>query len=142
MTSISRKDFLSQVGAGAAFLLLPACLTSCNKNSTTPATSSGSTASVDFTIDVSTGTLSKNGGSLIKSGVIVARTSAGAFIAVASACTHQGTNVQYTSSSNDFVCPSHGATFDANGKVLSGPASTQLQKFNTTLTGTSLRVFS
>lgn len=144
MSTISRKDFLSQVGVGAALLLLPGCFSSCNKNNTTPSTTPGTsgTSSVDFTVDVSSGTLSKNGGYLVKSGVIIARTSSGTFLAVASACTHQGSTVQYDKASNSFLCPSHGAQFDSSGAVLSGPTNTNLKKYNTTLTGTSLRVFS
>ena len=85
MKTISRKDFLSQVGLGTAALLVPLCMggiSSCQQTNVGPA------LKADFTIDTATGALSINGGSLVQSGVIVARTKTGAFIAVAAACTN------------------------------------------------------
>jgi len=136
---MTRKEFIAQVGIGAAALFLPACLGGCKKNNTsTPA----QTTAVDFTLDVSSGPLATNGGYLVQNGVIVARTSTGTFLAVASSCTHAGSTIQYVSASNTFNCPSHGAIFSSSGTVTQGPASTNLQKYNTTLTAHSLRVFS
>lgn len=135
---MKRKDFLAQVGIGAALVLAPICfgsLTGCKKTSTSP-------ANVDFTIDVSTGALSKNGGFLVKDTVLVARTNSGTFLAVAAACTHEGTTVNYNATGNNFVCPNHNAMFNSAGVVTQGPANTNLTKYNTTLTGNSLRVFS
>ncbi len=135
---MDRKEFLSQVGVGAALLLIPSCiggLTGCKKDNPTP-------TSVDFTLDVSSGPLASNGGYLVHSGIIVARTNSGNYMAVSAACTHEGTQVNYVASSNNFVCPSHGAKFDSSGSVTHGPANKNLTKYNTTLTGSSLRVFS
>lgn len=97
---------------------------------------------VDFTLDVSSGSLSVNGGYLVRSGVLVARTSSGSFIAVSAACTHEGTTVRYNQAGNDFECPSHGATFSSTGKVTKGPARNNLAEYQTSLSGNSLRVFS
>ena len=102
----------------------------------------GSVTPVDFTIDVSTGALASNGGSLIKDSVIVARTNGGVFLAIASECSHQGTTINFVAATNSFSCPNHGAKFDAGGNVTQGPASTTLKSYNTTLSGNSLRVFS
>lgn len=135
---MNRKEFISQVGAGTALLLIPACiggLAGCTKDNLAP-------TSVDFTLDVSSGPLASNGGSLVQSGVIVARTNSGSYIAVSAACTHQGTQVNYAAGNNNFVCPNHGAKFDSSGSVTHGPANKNLTKYNTTLTGSSLRVFS
>lgn len=138
---MDRKEFLSQVGFGVAALLVPVCIggvSSCSKESTTPSTPSN----VDFTLDVSTGALAANGGYLVSNGVIVARTTSGSFIAVSAACTHEGTNVYYSSSNNNFICPNHGAKFSTSGSVTQGPASKSLTQYKTTLSGTSLRVYS
>ncbi len=135
---MTRKDFISQVGKSAALLLVPSCITglsSCKKKSTSPKT-------IDFTLDISTGPLSANGGALINDGVIVARTTTGVFIAVDAACTHQDTNINYVPSSNSFHCPNHGSNFDANGNVTQGPATKSLRDFKTSLSGSSLHVFS
>jgi len=135
---MTRKEFIERIGVSA--LVLPACLgvlSGCSKNDPIPAPTN-----VDFTLDVSAGALSKNGGYLVNKGVVVARTASGSFLAVSAACTHQGATVQYISSQNDFYCPSHGATFNASGSVTRGPAGKSLAQYNTALTGTSLRVFS
>lgn len=132
---MTRKEFMAQVGGGSAALFIVACAASCKKKS-----SSASTPTVNFTVDVSTGPLATNGGSLIQSGVIVARTLSGSFIAVAAACTHQGTNINYVSGSNSFSCPNHGAKFDSAGNVTVGPATTALKKYNTSLSGNTLTV--
>jgi cytochrome b6-f complex iron-sulfur subunit len=135
---MTRLEFMKQMGLTA--LTVPLCLgalSGCgNGNSPTAPTN------VDFTLDVSTGTLSQNSSYLVHSGVLVARTAAGSFLAVQAACTHEGTSIQYVGAQNDFYCPNHGAMFSATGVVTRGPASKSLATYKTSLTGTSLRVFS
>jgi cytochrome b6-f complex iron-sulfur subunit len=138
MKTITRKEFIEQLGVGAAVLFVAACAGSCTKTSSSPSGPTG----VNFTVDVSTGPLASNGGSIIQSGVIVARTTSGSFVAVSVTCTHEGGQLGFNSSSNIFQCPLHGATFNTGGVVTSGPASTNLQVYKTTLSGNSLRVFS
>ena len=41
-------------------------------------------------------------------------------------CTHLGCVVPWSSSSNKFICPCHGSQYDANGKVVRGPAPLSL----------------
>ena len=138
---MTRKEFISQVGNGVAFLIVPACITSltgCSEKSTVPA----APTNVDFTLDVSTGALSSNGGFLVKDGIIIARTNTGGFLAVSAACTHEGTTIQFQGSTNNFRCPNHGSTFNTAGQVTVGPAARSLAVYNTSVTGTSLRVFS
>ena len=139
---MTRKDFFARVGFGAAAVLIPACIgglvASCEKDGT----ASAAPTNVDFTLDISSGTLANNGGYLVHVGVLVARTLTGSFIAVSAGCTHQGTNVNYSSAGNNFICPNHGAKFNSSGAVTRGPASSNLAQYNTALTGNSLRVFS
>lgn len=137
---MTRKEFLSQVGTTAALLLAPVCisgLSSCKKSKDEPAAKN-----VDFTLDISSGPLASNGGALVHEGVIVARSTISGFIAVDAECTHQGTTINYVSSSNSFNCPNHGAKFDANGNVTNGPATRSLNSYHCTVSGTTLRVFS
>ena len=138
---MDRKEFLSIVGIGAVSLLCQSCLTGCNpQNSIVNAPTN-----VDFTLDLSSASnvaLTKDGGYVYNSGVIVARVSAGNFVAVSQACTHQGTTVIYENSSHHFYCRSHGSTYATNGSVIYGPASSPLKQYNVALTGTSLRVYS
>ena len=139
---MTRKEFFQRAGYGAALLLVPACIgglaSSCSKEgSTTPAPTN-----VDFNLDVSTGVLANNGGFLTTNGIVVARTNSGTFIAVSASCTHQGTNVNYNAAGNKFICPNHGAQFSSTGVVTQGPAASNLASYHTTLTGTTLRVYS
>jgi cytochrome b6-f complex iron-sulfur subunit len=138
---MDRKNFLNQVGMGAAALLAPACiggLAACGKSNSAPSAPSN----VDFTVDVSSGALATNGGFLVMNGIIIARTTSGAFLAVSAACTHEGTNVNYVAGSNKFVCPNHNAQFSSTGVVTQGPATKNLTSYNTSLNGSTLRVYS
>lgn len=139
---MNRKEFFARVGFGAAAVLLPACVaglaTSCSSDGTTPGTTTG----VDFNVDVSSGTLATNGGFMVSQGIVIARTLAGDFIAVSASCTHEGTSVNYNSGGNKFVCPNHGAQFSSTGTVTQGPATRNLTKYNTSLSGSTLRIFS
>lgn len=42
-------------------------------------------------------------------------------------CSHLGCLVTWEGNKNEFLCPCHGAKFDAGGKVLSGPPPTGLE---------------
>lgn len=133
---MNRKEFLSLLGIGATGVFVASCLSACKKENNTI---------IDFTLDLSNSSnavLTNNGGYLISQGVIVAKTSAGEYIAVSAACTHQGTNVQFQSSNNRFHCPAHGANFNTTGSVQNGPANSPLTKYNTSLSGNLLRVYS
>lgn len=143
---MDRKEFFSKVGFGAAAALLPACIagiaTSCSSDNSTSPSPAPAPSGVDFLLDVSTGSLTTNGGFLVTKGIVVARTNSGTYIAVSASCTHEGTNVNYNASGNNFICPNHGAQFSSTGAVTQGPANSNLKKYNTTLTGNSLRVYS
>lgn len=49
-------------------------------------------------------------------------------LVVSAACTHLGCNVIWDTAESAFRCPCHGAKFDADGAVISGPVSTPLRK--------------
>ena len=136
---MERKEFLALVGTSIAAITIGNCLSSCKKNNN----SSPSQPTVDFTLDLTSSAnaaLNANGGYLYNSGVIVARTTAGAYIAVSQACTHAGTSVVYVNANNDFYCSSHGSVFSTSGGVTTGPASSALKSYTCTLTGTSLHI--
>lgn len=143
---MNRKEFFSRVGFGAAAALLPACIaglaSSCSSDNSTSPSPAQAPSGVDFLLDVSTGSLATNGGYLVSQGIVVARTNSGTYIAVSASCTHEGTNVNYVASANDFYCPNHGAQFSSTGVVTRGPANTNLKQYKTSLTGNSLRVYS
>ncbi len=130
--SISRKKFLMSLGisGGALMAILQSCT---NENSITP---SGST------VDLST-SITAVGSYLYVGSIIVTRIASGntaaSFVALAKACTHEGTSIIY-SGNGVYYCPNHGAKFNASGAVTLGPASRALTKYTVTVTGTSLTV--
>ncbi|RYG63396.1 twin-arginine translocation signal domain-containing protein [bacterium] len=60
--------------------------------------------------------------------VIVAHTEAG-YAACSAVCPHKGCDVEYRAEQKDFYCPCHRSRFDESGKVLAGPAKTDLAPF-------------
>lgn len=147
---IDRKDFMKQVGLGFGAIMLMNCLQSCGESEIPdPMLNPGNGDKVDFTLNLdATGNtaLNQNGGFLVikSEGVIAARKLDGSFVAVSSACTHQGTTIDlYRKETDDFVCPNHGSVFSSTGAVKEDPATTALKKFNTSYTATSntLRIF-
>jgi cytochrome b6-f complex iron-sulfur subunit len=139
--SVDRKEFLSILGMSAAAVACSYCLGGC-KTGDNPVSAP---ANVDFTLDLTNpayAALKTNGGYLYNAGVIVARTSAGGYVAVSQSCTHAGANVVFAGSSNQFQCPAHGSIFASDGSVVRGPAGSPLGKYNTSLSGNLLRVYS
>jgi len=148
-TTINRQEFLQLFGLGAAGLLASACLGGCGMSGSGAAPSPVSppaAGTVDFTLDLTAtanaslqdpavGYVYGNGGS-----IIVAKTTAGGYVAFAAACTHQGTTVNFNTSQQRFICPNHNAVFNLSGGVVSGPAPSGLKQYTTALTGNSLRV--
>ncbi len=136
---MDRKEFLSQLGLGAAGLVLLGCLAGCEKKDVpTPP------SNVDVTIDLTNSTyaaLLTTGGYIYTSnGIIVALTKAGTYIAVSEYCTHQGVAVNYNEGLNEFTCPAHGSVFSATGSVVNGPAASPLKQYTVTQLGKMLTI--
>lgn len=143
---IGRKEFMKQVGMGFGAILLMNCLQSCGETEIPDPTGPGTTGKLDFSIDISMATfnaLQTKGGFLVTQNVIIARTLDDKWLAVSAKCTHEGTIIGYRKSSNDFLCPLHGAEFKFDGALQKGPATSALKKYTTTFTANSniLRVF-
>lgn len=138
---MDRKEFLALIGVSATAFVYSTCLNGCKPLDSVDEPPAG----VDFTLnldDPAYSALKTNGGYIAKDGVIVARTTGGTYIAVSSACTHQGTSVTFDAVNNRFHCPNHGSNFTTTGSVINGPASSPLKSYQTSLNGSSLRVFS
>jgi cytochrome b6-f complex iron-sulfur subunit len=134
---MERSEFLRQMGAAALLTCAGCSLYSCAEEAVNP--------NVDFTLDLTAAensALLNAGGSLGRNGVIIARIQGNEFVALRRACTHEGTDVNYQQSKQNFRCPNHGSEFSKTGAVQIGPATRPLTMYNTELTGTSLRVFS
>jgi nitrite reductase/ring-hydroxylating ferredoxin subunit len=144
---MERKDFISLLSLGAGSIVIASCLGSCGKGdgpNPSPGPGPGPGGKVDFTLDISTNTDINTKGWTIQNGVIIAK-SGTAYIALSGRCTHQQNPMTYQASNNTFPCSlqdaTHGSVFNADGVKLRGPAIGDLFKYNTTLTGNTLRVF-
>jgi cytochrome b6-f complex iron-sulfur subunit len=155
---MERKDFIEQVGLSGAAILIFGCMQSCSKSdgpSTNTNTGGGTgtgggggnnTSTVDFTIDISKSpfdALKTNGGFYVDptTKIIIVKTTSGEIIAVSSVCTHQQASIVFEANNNRFYCAAHGSVFATTGAVTTGPATSALKKYQTSLTGTVLRVF-
>ena len=152
---ITRKDFFVKTAQGAAILSLPAIfgsfLENCNSptsptNSSTLPTVQGSVSNGTVTVSIdSTSPLSKAGSSVIinfsTGSLLVDHPSGNTFVALSAICPHQGCTVSnYDSGSSQFVCPCHGSKFDLNGKVVQGPANSNLQTYQTQFANNKLTI--
>ena len=145
---MKRDEFIHLFGFGAA-MLLTGCLGSCTSKSGDPSPGSGpgtNPGPVDFTLDVTDPANARLNDPAFgyvygaAGRVIVAKTTAGTYVALAAACTHQGTSVQFQAGSSQFLCPNHGSVFSLSGSVTMGPASVALQSYTVTQTGNVLRI--
>jgi len=84
--------------------------------------------------------LNNAGGSKVVNGIIIVNTGNNSFSALASACTHQGSQINYSSKSNNLQCPSHGSVFSMTGSVLNGPAITALKSYSVSRSGNILTI--
>ncbi|WBA43145.1 ubiquinol-cytochrome c reductase iron-sulfur subunit [Hymenobacter canadensis] len=141
---MDRKEFLQLFGMGATALVASACLGGCGSKSSDPAPTPAT--NVDFTVDLaasSSADLNDDAKGYIygpNRDVIVAKTTAGAYVAFQAPCPHQGTSVYFNQSQSRFICPNHNAVFTVGGAVVSGPVSQGLKQYTVVQTGTSLRI--
>jgi len=146
---MKRKEFFTALSVSAGTVMFAPFLVSCSKGTSVADPGTGGTpgGTVDFTLDLSlaaNSALVAVGGSVINSGVIIAHTASG-YVAVASACTHQGAQLVFDNANNRFNCSNtgggHGSQFSTTGSVTAGPAPKALKMYSTSLVGTKLRVF-
>ena len=92
-----------------------------------------------FTVVGSVSDLDKNGYLQTKEVALVRNpTNPKQLIAVNPKCTHQGCDVKWAAGEKKYACPCHGASFDANGEVLNGPATKPLTAYQTKIVGTQV----
>lgn len=73
------------------------------------------------------------------SNLIVGRDAMGLF-AFSARCPHQDCTVRAPDGTGTSVCPCHGSRFDGNGRVMQGPAATELDNFRVRLCAGRVRV--
>ena len=132
---MDRRDFLSQLGLGAAFVLTATCVGACKTDTAAP-------SSVDLSVDLTAAeavNLKTNGGYFIKNGVVIARTTTGGYAAASLTCSHEGEQkVQYAT--NGWKCTAHNATFAENGTPTNNVTSKTLVTYTTAVNGNTLTV--
>ena len=144
---MKRREFLGSL-SGPVVAACAVCMGACSKSSsgsstTNPPAGTNPPPAANFTIDLGTN-LTSVGSSLVQGGVIVVRLATGnaasSFTAVAVACTHEGTAVNFNLANNQFVCPNHGSIFTSSGAVTLGPASSALKKYSIAISGNTMTI--
>jgi nitrite reductase/ring-hydroxylating ferredoxin subunit len=140
---IKRNEFLKSLGLKGASLMAVYCgastLSSCqNESDVAPS------GNVDFTIDLTNASysaLNTVGKYITINKVVIARVSSTTFAAVTQICSHEG-QAQVMYNGSGFSCPAHGASFSITGAKINNVSSKGIAAYQTTLTNSSLRVFS
>ncbi len=144
---MNRGEFLKSLGLSSGALMAFYCLggvVSCKSDSQPEPIAQPVNSKLDFTLDLNSNDFKKlktEGEYIYKDAIIIANIKGGKYVALAKACPHQGTAVQYRLSNDDFYCPNHGSQFKTTGKVDKSPATTDLKVFNTELKADILRIF-
>lgn len=145
---MTRRELINRITIGGiTFLVMPSVITSCEKKpAEDPALNPGpggtppaGKLTIDLT-DVKYSALNTTGGFAVVQNVIVANLGGGAWAALSSVCTHQGCEISFNSSVNNFPCPCHGSIFSTTGAVVNGPASTALKSYTVTKSGNILTI--
>jgi Rieske Fe-S protein len=141
--AMKRREFLGTLTAPVAVACTACMAAACSKSSDGPNNAPTPPSNVNFTVNLSTQLLAV-GSSLSQSGVIVARLAAqnqpNSFVAVQESCTHQGTNINFSSGNNQFICPNHGAIFNTSGANVGGQSTGPLKVYAIAINGTTLTV--
>ena len=142
---INRKEFLQLFGLGAASLLASACLGGCNAATGSMAMPTAAT-NFNITVDLTATTSAPLNDAAVgyiyadSRAIIVAKTTAGTYLAFQAPCPHQGTSVYFSPSQSHFICPNHNAIFTTAGTVVSGPVTRGLKQFTVAQSGNMLRI--
>lgn len=127
---MDRKEFLSKLGIGAAFVLTTSCLGSCTRDKR-------EINNVDLTIDLNAPENSDvlvAGGYIIVDGVVIAQTLNGDYIAASRTCSHDQLNeILYDASNNEWLCSAHSARFTLDGDGLNANGAGGLAIYQTEL---------
>ena len=164
---LNRGEFLRSLGLSSGALMALYCmgtLTSCSKAddpapapivtpTPTPNPGGGTTTGltgntdatkgvIDFTLDLTNANYSKlkTAGDFVQVNNIVVANAKGTLIALSNVCTHQGGQLQYRSTENDFRCNLHSGLFNNDGTVKASPPNKAVAVFKAALTGNNLRV--
>ena len=140
--TVSRRRFCAGACQAASCAAIATIFPACGGSPTSP-DSPGVALGVAqgrFTgsnVDVTIGgtALANVGGAVLVESVagvfLISRTSDSVFTAIDAVCSHQSCTVT-NADSDIYVCPCHGSRYDRTGRVVKGPATASLRRFNTT----------
>jgi cytochrome b6-f complex iron-sulfur subunit len=137
-SNIDRHQFLRKLGFGGAALAavyFGVHLQSCTNDRVNPAPTN---LTVDLA-DPANAALKTNGGYIIKSGVVIARSNTGTYIAATLTCSHEGKK-EIIYQADHFYCTAHGAKYDNAGKGLNSEGKKGIAVYTTTLTDNLLTI--
>lgn len=123
---VSRREFIVKGSAAlAAFALLGAC-----GSSTAPLRSTLTVQLADHPELADVGSITRvfAGGSPVG----ISRVGLSEFEAFSLVCPHEGETIGVDRTREDYVCPGHGATYDASGTWIGGQQTRNLTKYTTT----------
>ncbi|MFK8056456.1 MAG: ubiquinol-cytochrome c reductase iron-sulfur subunit [Saprospiraceae bacterium] len=141
---MTRKDFLKNIGVGAAFVLTVPCLHSCGSDDDS-GEMTPSAGPQNFTVDLDAGinsALLATGGFIVRNKVVVALNVDDEFVAASQVCSHEGNEeVSYNSATNVWLCSVHGAQFAvADGEPQNDVTNRNLRIYTVTRSGNILTV--
>ena len=123
---VNRRRFIKHLVVMGGASMLPMVLDGCH---------AGTAASGDGWVDAGPQTgVSAAAPLKVQAGKGIAyltRNAGGAIIALSAKCTHRGCTVAWNPTASEYLCPCHGAKYDATGKNISGPAPSPLQTLQT-----------
>ena len=136
---MNRKEFMSKLGVGAAFVLTTPCIIGCSKDE-----DSTETTEVDFMVDLNEYEVLRSPGSfIITNNVVVANNIDGEYIAATITCSHENLNqIQYNRFMDGWECTAHGARYTQEGEGLNANGAGGLTTYNVMKEGDTLRIFS
>lgn len=138
---MDRKTFVKLTGLALGTILSAGCFPGCEDEDS----SNNASAKVDFNInldDPKYSSLKNNGGFVIVNDILIAKTLEGTYVAVSAKCTHEGKQITFRPTNNDFHCPSHDSIFSLQGKRMSGPAKKDLIQYKVEVNGSIIRIYS
>ena len=135
---MNRKEFLANLGVGAAFVLSVPCFSGCTKDAV------GETPEIDFTVSLDDfPSLNDIGNYIIQNDIVIANNLDGQLIAATVTCSHQNLRqIRYDKRFDNWQCTAHGAQYNQQGEGLNANGANGLEIFNVEKTGNSIRVFS
>ncbi len=137
--NMDRKDFLNKLSGGLAITCVSCMMAACSKEED----NGGGGNTPTLTIDLNT-QLGAVGDFVAASSIIVVRVAAGnqasSFKAFSSVCPHEAGTISYNKATTVFTCALHGATFNQDGAVTKGPATTGMGIKVVKVTGNTLTV--